>query len=96
MVNLDDNLLLNDSRFKEELEQLLDDNVDNPKGPNLPVPDDQIPIDYLDPHPDDIAAGIVHPEMEGDDDEDEEEEEDDKNGNGDQSDDPSNDDPIFQ
>jgi hypothetical protein len=91
MVNLDDNLLVHDPVFKEELEQRLDAQVDNPNAVNLPIPDDQIPIVFLDPHPDDQIAGIVHPEMDGDDDEDDDDDDDetpDAEG--------SNDDPIYQ
>jgi hypothetical protein len=93
MANLDDDLLLNDPRFKEELEQVLEERADNPQAANLPVPEDQEPIVFLDPHPDDIQAGIVHTDLgtdTDDDDEDEDDEDEPPEADG------ANDDPIYQ
>jgi hypothetical protein len=55
MVDLHDNMLMSDPRFAHELEDQLEAHVSDPNAPNLPIPDDQEPIIYLDPHPDDEA-----------------------------------------
>jgi len=53
MVNLKDNLLLNDPRFvPEELEEQVSARENDPEAENMPVPDDQEPIIFLDPYPD--------------------------------------------
>jgi hypothetical protein len=97
-VNLDDNMLLDDPRFVEELENSTDD----PSKPNLPVPEDQEPIVYLDPDPDEAKMFNFDtvlptlpsiPSLNGEDDEEEEEEEE---SDPDRNRDDDNDDPIYQ
>jgi hypothetical protein len=51
MLNLEENLLLNDPRFAEEMERALEEAANDPDAKNLRVPDDQEPIVYLDPYP---------------------------------------------
>jgi hypothetical protein len=53
MVDLEDNMLMNDPRFAHELEEKLEANANNPAAKNMPLPDDQEHIPYMDPHPDD-------------------------------------------
>lgn len=52
-VDLQDNLLMNDPRFVEELEEKLEASSRDANAPNLPVPLDQEHISYLDPDEDD-------------------------------------------
>lgn len=53
MYNLDENLLVNDPRFREEIEAAAEASQTDPNAPNLPIPEDQEPMPFMDPYPDD-------------------------------------------
>lgn len=77
MVNLDDNMLIDDPRFAEELADLLENRPEGDDVPNLPVPEDQEPIVFLDPDPSEEPpfGGLPLKSVSDDDDDDDDDDE---------------------